>query len=253
METKLSVQWTQLANDIGQTALDIMSAPLTLTEKRFRDPKPLAIMLMARSLSHLRGVFALIDGGLIVEARVLVRCCLENAFWVERLLAEGDKFVRKMAADEARSRKVRGELAMKRKGALTEEATDRLRTQLREINKLLPAPESLNPKSVALNGLLAEGYLLYSQLSADAAHPTMTSLNRHVGRENGEAIIDVEPAPTEQEIAMTLDWACNAMLGVCVGVNQILGDTTAGRGLRELGDRYLTLTTGRKATPAAAV
>lgn len=46
---------------------------------------------------------------------------------------------------------------------------------------------------------------------------------------------------------MTLDWACNALLGVCVGVNQILGNTPAGQGLRELGDRYHALTTGRKA------
>jgi hypothetical protein len=240
-------EWTQLANDIGQTALGILSAPLTLTEKRFRDPKALAFMLMARSLSHLRGVFTLVDAGLIVEARVLVRCCLENGFWVEQLLAEGDKFVRKMAADEARSRKVRGELAMRRKEALTDEASDRLRAQLRAINKGWPDAESLNPKAVALNGVLAEGYLLYSQLSADAAHPTVTSLARHVVKDNGETVIDVEPTSTEQEIVMTLDWACNAMLGVAVGVNQILGNTPAGQGLRELGDRYHALTTGRKA------
>jgi hypothetical protein len=187
--TSIRAQWTQLADDIGQTALGILSAPLTLTERRLRDPKALAVMLMARSLSHFRGVFTLIEAGLIVEARMLVRCCLENGFWVEQLLAEGDKFVRKMAADEARSRKVRGEAAMSRKDALTDEARDRLRAQLREINKDWPDAVSLNPKAVAMNGVLADGYLLYTQLSADSAHATLTSLARHVGHENGETII----------------------------------------------------------------
>jgi hypothetical protein len=150
-----------------------------------------------------------------------------------------------------RSRKVRGELAMSKGAALTDNARKRLRDQLRVINKGWPDAEFLNPKSVALNGLLADGYLLYSQLSADAAHPTVTSLNRHVGHENGEAIVDVAPAPGEQEIVQTWDWACNAMLGVCVGVNQVLGGTPAGQGLRQLGDRYHGLTTGRKAAPPA--
>jgi hypothetical protein len=241
-------RWAQLANDIGQMGLDILgSAPVTVTEKRLADPKVLAIMLMSRSLSHFRGVFSLIDADLIVEARVLVRCCFENAFWIAQLHAEGDKFVRKMLRDEMRSRKVRGELALSKGAALADEAKARLRAQLREINKGFPDAESLNPKAVAMNGLLSDGYMLYSQLSADAAHPTVTSLNRHVAHENGEPVIEVEPTPTEDEIVMTLDWACNAMLGVCVGVNQILGNTPAGQGLRELGDRYHALTTSRKA------
>jgi hypothetical protein len=73
----------------------------------------------------------------------------------------------------------------------------------------------------------------------------VTSLNRHVGNEGGEAIIDVEPDPSEQEIVQTWDWASNAMLGACVGVNLILGNTPAGLGLRQLGDRYHALTTLR--------
>ena len=41
----------------------------------------LAIMLMSRTLSNFMGVLALIENGLVVEARILVRCCFENAFW----------------------------------------------------------------------------------------------------------------------------------------------------------------------------
>jgi hypothetical protein len=68
-------------------------------------------------------------------------------------------------------------------------------------------------------------------------------LHRHVGRSetDGEALIEVVPNPKE-EIIMTWDWACNAMLGACAGVNEILGGTPAGRQLLEIADRYQALT-----------
>ena len=250
MEDNLKTQWAELADTLGQTGQDILAGvPITVTEKRFADPKVLAIMLMSRTLSNFRGVFTLIENGLVVEARILVRCCFENTFWIAGLHAQGDKFVRKMLQDEMRSRQVRGELALSKKTSLLEKVEKRLREQLRSINKKWPDAKSLNPKDVALSGLLRDGYLIYSQLSADAAHPTVTSLHRHVGHseKDGEALIDVVPTPKDEEVTMTWDWACNAMLGACVGVNEILGGTPTGQKLGQIADRYQALTTGRTA------
>lgn len=246
MEDNLKSQWTQLADGLGQTGLDILAgAPVTVTKKKFADPKVLAITLMSRTLSNFMGMFALIDNDLVVEARILVRCCFENAFWIAGLHGQGDKFVRKMLQDEMRSRYVRGELALSKRTQLLEHVEKRLREKLRSINEHWPGAKSLNPKCVALSGLLRDGYLIYSQLSADAAHPTVTSLHRHVGHceKHGEALIDVVPAPKEEEVTMTWDWACNAMLGACVGVNEILGGTLAGQKLGLIADWYQALTT----------
>jgi hypothetical protein len=255
MEETIKTLWTKLADTIGQTCLDILGGvPVTITEKRFADPKVLAVMLASRALSNFRGVFVLIENGLVVEARILVRCCFENAFWIAGLQAKGDGFVKKMLEDEMRSRKVRGEWALSKKPQLSEDVEKRLREQLKIINKKWEKAKSLSPKDVALSGLLREGYGIYSQLSADASHPTVTSLNRHVGRSDkeDEALIDVVPAPKDDEIVTTWDWACNAMLGVSVGVNEILGGAPAGQRLLELADRYQALTThpkGMSATP----
>jgi hypothetical protein len=246
MKESIETRWTQLADTIGQTCLDILGGvPVTVTGKRFADPKVLAVMLASRALSNFRGVFVLIENGLVVEARILVRCCFENAFWIAGLHAKGDGFVKKMLEDEMRSRKVRGEWALSKRPQLSEEVERRLREQLQLINKKWNKAKSLSPKDVALSGLLREGYGIYSQLSADAAHPTVTSLNRHVGQseKEHEALIDVVPAPKDEEIITTWDWACNAMLGVCVGVNEILGGAPAGQGLLDLADRYQALTT----------
>jgi Family of unknown function (DUF5677) len=220
------LQWSELADTLGQNGLDILAgAPVTVTEKRFAEPKVLAIMLMSRTLSNFKGVFTLLENGLVVEARILVRCCFENTFWMAGLHSQGDKFVTKMLHDEMRSRHVRGEMVLSKKPQLSEDVEKRLREQLRAINKKWPDAKSLSPKDVALSGLLRDGYLIYSQLSADAAHPTVTSLHRHVGHHEtaGEALIEVVPAPKDEEVIMTWDWACNAMLGACVAVNEILG------------------------------
>lgn len=251
MEDNLKLQWSELAEKLGQTGLDILAgAPITVTEKRFAEPKVITIMLMSRTLSNFRGLFTLIENGLVVEARILVRCCFENTFWMAGLHSQGDKFVRKMLHDEAWSRRVRGEIALSKRPQLSEDVEKRLREQLRVINKNWPDAKSLSPKDVALSGLLKDGYLIYSQLSADAAHPTVTSLHRHVGHceRDGEALINVVPTPKDEEVIMTLNWACNAMLGACVAANEILGGTSAGQNLGLIADRYQALTTRRKAT-----
>jgi hypothetical protein len=63
-------------------------------------------------------------------------------------------------------------MVLSKKPQLLEDVEKRLREQLRAINKKWPDAKSLSPKDVALSGLLRDGYLLYSHLSADAAHPT---------------------------------------------------------------------------------
>jgi len=59
--------------------------------------------------------------------------------------------------------------------------------------------------------------------------------------------IDVVPVPKDEEVIMTWDWSCNAMLGACGAVNQILGGTPADQKLGQIADRYQALMTRRKA------
>jgi Family of unknown function (DUF5677) len=180
-----------------------------------------------------------------VEARILTRCCFENLWWIGSLQDKGDEFVKTMFHDDARSRRVRGEFILREAYELDEKVEQRLRAQLHDINKKLPKNKSLSPKDVAEDSVLRHAYLIYSQLSADAGHPTFSSLNRYIGRfgEDGETVrgIDIAPPPKEDEVTQTLDWACNAMVGVCVGVNQIVEGTHTGLKLLEIADEYQAL------------
>jgi hypothetical protein len=64
---------------------------------------------------------------------------------------------------------------------------------------------------------------------ADAAHPSITSLNRHItsmGR--GSWAFSANPPPITQinqnELAQTLQLACSAILGVCVAFYEVVGE-----------------------------
>lgn len=190
-------------------------------------PKIIAVLLLIRTLSNFRGTVILLRADRIVEARTIARCCFENLFHIAALSEDGQQFVREMAEDHEASRKARGEFLIQQTGEIPEaEWQQRLRVFLASLGKGQTKRKSLDPKRVAARGPLLKGYVYYSQLSSDAAHPTLDALERYLGRsqENGEPIrtIDINPLVRPKERRETLLMACEALLGVCVGVMEIL-------------------------------
>jgi hypothetical protein len=84
--------------------------------------------------------------------------------------------------------------------------------------------------------------LVYGKLSGDAAHPSVLALKRHLVRFEGDRQqlvgLDVDPPEKGTEIAETLDLACNAMIGTCVAVNQILGGMSVNDEIRKMFVEY---------------
>jgi len=210
------------------------------------DPKIIAIFLLVRTLSNFEGVTELVRSSRIVEARVLARCCFENLFAVAALRDRGSSFVKEMIEDNKADRKARGEFLLEQTaGHPNREWEHKLRSFLRKITQKDAWTTSLSPKRVAKMGPLLKGYMFYAELSADAAHPTLDALQRYFvrTREGGEMVrgIDINPPSKPGEAVMTLLYACEAFLGVCVGCNEILGGTAAGAELGELVDEYQRL------------
>lgn len=65
---------------------------VTANEDR-RDPKVVALTLLARTLGAFGAAAMLIANDHVVEARTLARCAHENLFWVAALAKEGKAFV----------------------------------------------------------------------------------------------------------------------------------------------------------------
>lgn len=129
------------------------------------------------------------------------------------------------------------------------EMAEQLRVLLRALKDHRPNAKLLNPKETVSESVIKPAYLFYSQLSADAAHPSIFALRRHLIRfvENGEQVwgLDIHPTERGSEVADTVNVACNAVLGTCVGVNQILEGTTANELLHQLFTEYDMMTKGR--------
>jgi hypothetical protein len=98
------------------------------------------------------------------------------------------------------------------------------------------------PSNSAAEGVVEAAYLSYSILSIDAVHPSLTALRRHVHSQqeaDGRYVtVNVVPPFKSKERLATLDDACDALLGVCVGVNELLGGTTKSDGLRTLFEQF---------------
>ncbi len=105
-----------------------------------------------------------------------------------------------------------------------------------------PKPKAINFGEITKDGSLKNAYLWYKQLSSDAAHPSLEALTRHITKEaDGGLLVSVEPAASEKDILDTIEWACQALMGVIVGANQIAGPVQAGEKLPGLFDEFIRL------------
>jgi hypothetical protein len=160
--------WTVLTEKLGTAGLEIFrTAEVSITAKGFSDEKVLALTLLARCLSNLKGVLLLLQAGRIVEARTITRCCLENLYWTVALSDQGEEFVSQMLHDEMNHRKARGQFIFQSQFELDAAIEGRLREWMKGANKRFADAKSLSPKNVAsVRADFAKTYAFYSHLSS---------------------------------------------------------------------------------------
>jgi hypothetical protein len=251
----LADEWKVLAGDVRDLGLGIFeTANVPITMKGFADEKVLALTLLARTISNIKGTLLLIEVKRIVEARAIARLCLENFYWTVGLAEEGEAFVRKMRDDEMNHRRAQGQSIFSNDIELEGTLKQRLQTFMRDSGKKFGDAKALSPKQVArIREDFQKTYIFYGHLSADA-HPSVTTLNRYVVPQTADEIggIDVDPVVKDAEVAETLEYLCMAAIGVCVGVNQMLGGTDSGKALDGIATRYTELSNRTKAQKDAA-
>jgi hypothetical protein len=160
------------------------------------------------------------------------------------LAERGDEFVQRMVDDAAKSRQSRGSWVLS--WLDEQEGQSPYETGLREtmdnLRTLYPKPRAINFGEITKDSSLKNAYLWYKQLSSDAAHPSLEALTRHITKgADGSLLVSVELAANEKDILDTIEWACQALMGVIVGTNQIAGPVRAGEKLPALFDEFIGL------------
>jgi hypothetical protein len=74
-------------------------------------------------------------------------------------------------------------------------------------------------------------------LSLDAAHASVTALRRHYRQDHNRRLLTVEIVPPfkPMERLATLDMACDAVLGACIGVRPLTASASFSESIRALG------------------
>jgi hypothetical protein len=212
-------QWLGFAGRLIELAYAIFGeAKIDITEKLFGEPKILSLAPLCRTVGNFKGVVALTKLALVVEARTLTRSCYENLYCMAALIEQGDQFVKAMHQDQMRSFRSQGEFLLEDiddEHIGDAEFVEKLRSRVKEIKLRWPKANFLSPKQTAKGSVLRQSYLLYSKLSGDAAHPSILALRRYLVRfeENGEQIVGLDVSPPEKgnEIADTINLACNGL------------------------------------------
>jgi hypothetical protein len=238
-----------LCQRLRQLGIEILSqSNLTVTQHGMIHPNILALALLSRTLSNFKSLILLTQQRMVVEARVLARCCYENLFIVGGLHAEGMSFAERMIEDDRAGRKGRIRFACENDPiyqALSPELQSATKQRYEEF-KAAPKVGFLKQKDVSDAGAFKDMYVVYSQFSGDAAHPTITALSRHWGaKAKDTAYFDVEPEPREDELDETLHLSSVAVISMFVVVNEMIGFTQAGKDLPEINHELKVLQADR--------
>lgn len=223
--------WSALASQLLRLGYEIAGSAgpeVCRNDDGSGDIRLMAVSLVARSLSNMRGALAMANAKLLVEARVLARCILENQFWIVGFAHDSDRF-RQLIIDDDRNRKGLKGHTLFETGSLPDEAEKLLRQWMRT-NKDWRTTKSIAPKQVARDAQIGDAYVFYDVLSTDA-HPTVFSLNRYVTSQDGHTVtgIDLAPDPNEADLRETLGLACFGLVNVLVAGCDILRSDAAGK------------------------
>lgn len=239
-----------LCEELGQIAFQIVGhADVKITEHKLLEPKLLALALLSRTLGNFKGVVRLVEQGLLVEARVLTRCCFENQLVAGGLYAKGIEFAQQIKADDVAGRKARLKFVADNEG-IFQGLSQETRDEMAKMQEWLAASKGsyLKFKEASAAGPFNDIYLAYSQYSGDAAHPTFTALMRHCTIEDRNLTFDVVSPQNDHQLDETLHLACISLMGITVVVNEMCGFTEWGKLLPGFNVRFLTLQTERFGT-----
>jgi Family of unknown function (DUF5677) len=222
-EAELKAKWLDFAKRLRPVGMSIFDGTsVKITEQGSADIRIVGLMLLARTLSNLKAAIALTEGAFIVEAKVIARCCFENSYWVGALVKEGDKFRASMVQHEMKHKRMRAQTIFSTAGGLEGKIGDKLRQWMRDHKQYEDSP-TLDPKAVCERAE-NESYMFYQHLSWDA-HPSIETLNRYYEPPDADGVpgIDVDPVVRDAEVIEMLNLMCLAVIGVFLGVADLLG------------------------------
>jgi hypothetical protein len=236
-------EWFVLAGDLNhflQKAITMIKAPSD-DSQIFN-----AVLLFLRGVSSFQGTILLAERGMTNDARTLVRSCFETLFYLRAVL-EDPKFAEALIRDDAdrRSKLANILLQLPDGSGLEHEHRARLDRFLNNLEAQGIEREAIKIFEAARLAKLEPVYHTYYRgLSNDAAHPSVTSLNRHLKANEIGKVIGFHWGPDAADVEDTINKACTAAIYLASCAQRIVGEHAVFAGLDRCWVKYKSLIDG---------
>jgi Family of unknown function (DUF5677) len=250
--------WFKLAEDINRTVTRLLTGyglagkgAVSVTVN-VRDI--VIVALLTRTLSNFQGSIILAEKGLAVEAKTLVRCCFENAFVIGTLAKEGNDFLKEMDWGDRFSLKARALWLLQDQNRLEHAPPGAVRGVEQRREQLKKETKSFEPpawQNLAGRAGMADEFIHYAQLSAEAAHPSGEALDRYFvrgGRQYPVRGMNRGAYFAVDEIEDALKRGCHAMLLIGDAVATLFSDQEIAAELAEHTKAHTQMVAGKPAT-----
>ncbi|CEJ12496.1 hypothetical protein BN1110_02795 [bacterium YEK0313] len=203
-EHALSPNWIAWMRDYAAAARRFVAEdPIRVSSEEERELVAIKMALYARALTLFEGALLLLENDRQLDFRIQSRGVIEATMYLIAL-DRNPTFVARMKDDDFKSRQSRAALHL---GARKFNGTEDVRQQLEEF--VAHGPQGA--KAIQL-GTLLEGsdfdrlYGSYRDISGDAAHVSLTALNRHYVENpmNHSASLIIDPALDEIDFLVTV-------------------------------------------------
>jgi hypothetical protein len=203
-EHSLPSDWIAWMRDYVDAARRFVAEDLIeVSSEEERELVAVKAALYARALTLFEGALLLIENDRQLDFRIQSRGVIEATMYLIAL-DRNPGFVTRMKDDDFKSRQSRAALHL---GAKTFSGTEDVRQQLEEF-----VSQGLQGAKAIQHGTLVEGsefdrlYRSYRDISGDAAHVSLTALNRHYveNPSDGSATLIVNPGLDEVDFHVTV-------------------------------------------------
>ena len=225
--------WFELARDTNACLQAIALKAMEEHVGAIGDKNVLSTLLLLRSLGLLQGSIMMLEKGMLVEARILMRAMLETSFCLGAIHDDADAFVAQFKSDHRKSSRQQAEAAISC-GAL-DPASDQFQALTKTIETISKSEQLMRMTDIGKTGPLARSVLLYKIMSNDSAHNSVTSVLNHFDHDKGQ--FSLGPAENDK-IELNLDNLVLIATGIGVGFTNIVGDVESNLQVTTLCQRY---------------
>jgi Family of unknown function (DUF5677) len=208
--------------------------------RRVKDPVCLGIHFMPRALANFQGAVVLLERGMAMEARTLIRSIYEAGFWMLFLAKKPEEAATRLLDRSLHSQKSVDGIALR---YLTLEPDERESLSARyKLGK--KGGKLMDIKDVAEESGYGAFYLFYSELSGGAAHGSLKSLAGYIATDNDGQPIGHQIGPDYDQVSAVAKLAFQALLLCIEGIRQVTDHSAMDVECKALTDEFHAMTDG---------